>query len=110
MEINKVLAPLGIPVCHPPYSGAAETYITYQFIGQRSTVYAEGKEAETGTAFSVDLYTSASKTDIGSIINNTKKLLQSAGYICTVDMETVETKTQSRHYALTAIKEDAIYV
>lgn len=109
MEISKALEPMGIPVCHPPYSGSDDTYVTYQFTGQRSAIYAEGEEAETGASFSVDLYISTEQNAQAMLIQ-IKKLLSDAGYICTVDMETTEKETRRRHYALTAIREGAIYV
>lgn len=110
MEINKALEPMGIPVCHPPYSGSEDTFVTYQFIGQRSAIYAEGQETETGVAFSVDLYTNRSGVDTQEILQKIKTLLNGTGYICTVDMETFEKDTKRRHYALTATREDAVYV
>ena len=48
MMIYEALSSLGVPVCHPPYKGAEETYITYQLLGQSGQLYAEGGEAETG--------------------------------------------------------------
>ena len=48
MMIYEALSSLGVPVCHPPYKGAEETYITYQLLGQSGQFYAEGGEAETG--------------------------------------------------------------
>ena len=110
MEINKALEPLGIPVTHPPYSGSADTFVTYQFIGQRSAIYAEGQETETGVAFSVDLYTTSGSMETQEILQTIKMLLNGAAYICTVDMETFEKDTKRRHYALTATREDAFYV
>ena len=47
MMIYEALADLGVPVCHPPYKGGEETYITYQLLGQSGQLYAEGGEAET---------------------------------------------------------------
>ena len=34
MMIYEALEDLGVPVCHPPYKGGEETYITYQLLGQ----------------------------------------------------------------------------
>lgn len=110
MEISKVLEPLGIPVCHPPYSGSEDTFVTYQLMGQMGTVFAEGQEAETGVAFSVDLYTTSGSMETQEILQTIKMLLNGAAYICTVDMETFEKDTKRRHYALTATREDAVYV
>ena len=110
MEINKALEPIGIPVCHPPYSGSEDTFVTYKFIGHRSAIYAEGQETETGVAFSVDLYTNRSGVDTQEILKNIKTLLNGTGYICTVDMETFEKDTKILHYSLTATREDAVYV
>jgi hypothetical protein len=35
MMIYEALADLGVPVCHPPYKGAEETYITYQLLPRK---------------------------------------------------------------------------
>ena len=44
MMIYEALADIGVPVCHPPYKGAEETYITYQLLGQSGQIYAEGRK------------------------------------------------------------------
>lgn len=47
MSIEDALRPTGLPVSGLPYEGRADTYVTYQLIGQLSTIYAEGREAAT---------------------------------------------------------------
>ena len=56
MMIYEALADLGVPVCHPPYKGGEETYITYQLLGQSGQIYAEGGEAETGVQYAVSIF------------------------------------------------------
>ena len=56
MMIYEALSSLGVPVCHPPYKGAEETYITYQLLGQSGQLYAEGGEAETGVQYAVSIF------------------------------------------------------
>ena len=55
MSIEDALSPTGLPVSGLPYEGRADTYVTYQLIGQLSTIYAEGREAATAVQHSVDL-------------------------------------------------------
>lgn len=106
MEISKALEPLGIPVTHPPYSGSAETFVTYQLMGQVGAVFAESQEAETGMTFSVDLYT---KGEYEQLVKDIKTLSAAAGYICTVDQEIYEIDTGRRHIAMTAVTAEEIY-
>ena len=56
MMIYEALSSLSVPVCHPPYKGAEDTYITYQLLGQSGQIYAEGGEAETGVQFAVSIF------------------------------------------------------
>lgn len=106
MEINKALAPLGIPVCHPPYSGGERTYVTYQLMGQSGTFYAESQEAETGMGYSVDLYTEG---DYVAVIHDIKAALEDAGYSCVVDQEIYEQNTGLRHIAMSATTPEEVY-
>ena len=106
MEISKALEPMGIPVCHPPYSGSEDTFVTYQLMGQMGTVFAEGQEAETGVTFSVDLYTTG---EYEQLVQEIKNLTAAAGYICVVDQEMYESDTKRRHIAMTATIPEKIY-
>lgn len=107
MEISKVLEPLGIPVTHPPYSGSAETFVTYQLVGQVGVLYAEGQEKETGVMYSVDFYTE--KTPFTSDILEIKRLLSAAGWNSTINAEIYEKETGKHHIAMSATHAGAIY-
>lgn len=41
--IHQVLAPLGIPVCHPPYTGTASEFITYTLINNAYNDWSSGE-------------------------------------------------------------------
>ena len=84
MSIEDALRPTGLPVSGLPYEGRADTYVTYQLIGQLSTIYAEGREAATAVQHSVDLWTGVSyQNDLRRI----KAALEAAGYIVQVETE-----------------------
>ena len=106
MEINKALEPLGIPVCHPPYSGAARTFLTYQYMGQAGNFYAESREAETGASFALDLFTDG---EYMQLIRDIKALAEAANYTCVVDQEMYEQDTGLRHIAMTVTAAEEIY-
>lgn len=106
MEISKALSALGIPVCHPPYSGGEHTFVTYQLMGQSGTMYAESREAETGMGYSVDLYTDG---EYVTLIHSIKSALEDAGYSCVVDQEIYEQNTGLRHIAMSATIPEEIY-
>ena len=89
MMIYEALADLGVPVCHPPYKGAEETYITYQLLGQSGQIFAEGFAA--------------------SLLQRAKAALEAAGYIVTVDMETYDKETGRTQIAIIAETEGAEY-
>lgn len=106
MTIDIALANIGCPVCHPPYTGKADTYITYQIVGQVGMVYAEGKEKETGVNYSVDIWTSASFV---TLMLATKAALELAGYIVTVEMEYYDKESKRRQISLSATTAGAVY-
>lgn len=106
MMIYEALAGIGVPVCHPPYKGAEETYITYQLLGQTGQIYAEGREAETGAAYAVSIFAEGFAADL---FRRTKAAMERAGYIVTVDMESYDKDTGRTQIALVAETEGAVY-
>ena len=106
MMIYEALADLGVPVCHPPYKGAEETYITYQLLGQSGQLYAEGGEAETGVQYAVSIFAGGFAS---RLLRSVKAALEAAGYIATVDMETYDKETGRTQIALIAETEGAEY-
>ena len=106
MMIYETLADLGVPVCHPPYKGGGETYITYQLLGQSGQLYAEGGEAETGVQYAVSIFAEGFAVDL---LQRTKVALEAAGYIATVDMETYDKETGRTQIAIIAETEGAEY-
>lgn len=106
MGIDIIFAPLGIPVCHPPYSGAARTFFTYQFMGQAGMLYAESREAETGASFALDLFTDG---EYMQLIRDIKALAEAANYTCVVDQEVFEQNTGLRHIAMTLTAPEELY-
>lgn len=97
--IYEALEGLGLPVCHPPYKGAEQSYITYQLLGQSGQIYAEGREAETGAMYAVSIFAEGFDAEI---LNRAKAALEAAGYIATVDMETYDRETGRTQIALLA--------
>ena len=72
MSIRTVLSTAGVPVRRPDYKGDDPQYITYQMVGQTGTIYAESTEAETGTAFYINIW---SKTDWTALAASVKQIL-----------------------------------
>ena len=106
VKIFEALENLGVPVCHPPYKGSNETYITYQLLGQGNRVYAESREAETSVMYAVSIF---SEGFAAGLLRETKASLEAAGYIVTVDMETYDKDTGRTQIALIAETEGNEY-
>ena len=94
-------------VCHPPYMGDAAEYVTYQLITQSTTLYAEGTEAETSVLYAVDYYTK--NVPYAEKLLEIKRLLQAAGWTCTVNAEDYEPDTGLYHIPMTATHIGGIY-
>ena len=75
---------MDVPVCHPPYQGNEDTYITYQLLGQTGQLCAEGAEQETGLNWAVSLWCRGS---YAALLLSVRSLLSSAGYMTTVEGE-----------------------
>ena len=107
MTIYNALAALKLPVTHPPYNGETNEYITYQLITQSTTLYAEGNEAETSVLYAVDYYTKT--VPFEAKLLEIKRLLQAAGWTCTVNAEDYEPDTGLYHIPMTATHIGGIY-
>ena len=107
MKIYTALAALKLPVTHPPYNGETNEYITYQLITQSTTLYAEGNEAETSVLYAVDYYTKT--VPFETKLLEIKRLLQAAGWTCTVNAEDYEPDTGLYHIPMTATHIGGIY-
>ena len=107
MTINSALAALKLPITHPPYKGEADEYVTYQLITQSTTLYAEGNEAETSVLYAVDYYTKTAP--FAEKLLEIKRLLQTAGWTCTVNAEDYEPDTGLYHIPMTATRVGGIY-
>lgn len=94
-------------VCHPPYMGDAAEYVTYQLITQSTTLYAEGTEAETSVLYAVDYYTKT--VPFEAKLLEIKRLLQTAGWTCTVNAEDYEPDTGLYHIPMTVTGVGGIY-
>ena len=106
MMIYGALSSLGVPVGHPPYKGAEETYITYKLLGQSGQLYAEGGEAETGVQYAVSIFAGCLAA---GLLKRVRAALEAAGYIATVDMETYDKETGRTQIAIIAECEGAEY-
>ena len=56
LTIAEALAGIGLPCSPPPYKGRESAYITYSLLGQTGQIYAEGREAETGVMYAVEIF------------------------------------------------------
>lgn len=106
MTIYEALDGIGVPVCHPPYKGAEETYVTYQLLGQSGQLYAEGREAETAVQYAVSIFAGGFAAQL---VRSVKTALERAGYIVSVDMESYDKETGRTQIALVAETEGAVY-
>lgn len=106
MTIAQALAGLAIPVCHPPYTGDAPDYVTYQLLGQTAVLYADGMEQETVTSFVVNLYTTGRYT---ALLLAVKAALQAEGWIVVVDQEFYDDSVGKYRVVMTADREGAVY-
>jgi len=104
--IAEALAGIGLPCCHPPYRGKEPAYITYSLLGQGGQIYAEGREAETGVIYAVEVFSPGHSTEL---LLKIKAALEAAGYVVTVEMETYDHDTDRHQMSLTAIIEGAEY-
>lgn len=85
MSIRTLLeSAVDVPVKRPDYKGDAPQYVTYQLLGQTGTIYAESTEAETGTEFTVSLW---SKTDYTGLLHDLKWALLNNRYRASVQEE-----------------------
>lgn len=92
--IHEVLASLGIPVCHPPYTGTASTFATYTLVNNAYNDWASGKAISEETVFSLELFTKGAYEATASSI---KTLLRAEGYVVETGPETYESDTKYRH-------------
>ena len=93
-EITQVLAPLKIPVSHPPYNGKATQYVVYTLINNAYSNWASGRAFQEETVYSVDLF---SKANYKALAASIKQLLRAAGYVVTEGPEVYESDTQFYH-------------
>lgn len=100
MSIYEALASLCVPVTHVPYRGKDDRYITFQSIGQRDTLYADGSEAETSEEFAVNVY--MKKYD-KAFVSSVKHSLEAAGYIASYDVEIYEQEVDRVRKVIMAI-------
>ena len=92
--IHEVLAPLDLPVCHPPYTGDARQFITYYLINNAYNDWASGAAFEEETVYSVDLFT---KDEYEHLANQIKALLRAEKYVVAEGPETYEEDTKYHH-------------
>lgn len=106
LTIPEALAGIGLPCIHPPYRGKNPAYITYSLLGQTGQIYAEGREAETGVMYAVDIFSPGYSAQL---LLDVKAALEEAGYIATVEMENYDHDTDRHQMSLTAVIEGAEY-
>lgn len=104
--IPEALAGIGLPCSNPPYKGKASAYITYSLLGQAGQIYAEGREAETGVMYAVEVFSPGYSVET---LCDIKAALEAAGYIVTVEMENYDHDTDRHQMSLTAIIVGAEY-
>lgn len=99
-RIKEALKGLDYPVHHAAYRGKARTFLIFQSIGQEAQLWAEGREAESGSGWSLDLY--CDRTPLTPEINAITQLLAAANIRCRVDAIMYDTELDLQHVALTA--------
>lgn len=92
--IHQVLAPLGLPVCHPPYAGNAPQFIVFTLINNAYNDWASGQAFEEETVYSVDFFTKLPYEEVASQI---KALLRAEGYVVAEGPEIYEADTRYHH-------------
>ena len=92
--IHQVLAPLYMPVCHPPYTGTASKFITFTLINNAYNDWASGAAFEEETVWSVDLFT---KDPYEALAVQIKDLLRAEGYVVQEGPELYESDTKYHH-------------
>ena len=92
--IHQVLAPLGIPVCHPPYTGTSPEFITFTLINNSYNDWSSGEAFSEETVYSVDLFTKLAYEDLADQI---KTLLRAEKYVVQTGPEFYEADTKYHH-------------
>lgn len=92
--IHQVLAPLYLPVCHPPYTGDSRQFITFSLINNAYDNWASGAAIEEETVYSVDLFTKDAYEDLAEQV---KALLRGEGYVVQEGPEFYEPDTKYHH-------------
>lgn len=92
--IHEVLAPMNMPVCHPPYTGAESEFVTYTLINNAYDNWASGSAVQEQTVYAVDLFTMDEYEDLAEQI---KALLRGEGYVVQEGPEFYEPDTKYHH-------------
>lgn len=87
MTLAAALSSLNVPVCHVPYRGKDEKYVTYQSIGQRDVLFADGAEQETAEQYAVNVYMKAYDK---AFLATVKNALNANGFTAVFDTEIYE--------------------
>ncbi len=106
MTIYEALKDIELPVCHPPYAGDCENYVTYQLLGQDGQIYAEGSEGATAVTYAVNLFMNLFNASLITLI---KEALERAGYIVVVEMENYNDEKVVNQVSMIATIEGAQY-
>ena len=107
LTIKEIFAPaLGIPVERAAYRGDAPAYLLYSCLGQDGTIYADGKEAETGVMFALELYSRGNWLPILTLIRQTA---EANDMIVVVEADTREADTGLYHLSMTLYRVGADY-
>lgn len=99
-RIKEALKGLDYPVHHAAYRGNARTFLIFQSVGQEAQLWAEGREVESGSGWSLDLYSDHAPLtpEIGTIT----QLLADADIRCRVDAVMYDAELDLQHVALSA--------
>lgn len=99
-RITAALKELGYPVCHTAYRGKKRKFLVFQSLGQTDQLWAEGREAESGSQWSLDLYTC--DTPLTGQLDQIAQALAAADIRCRVDGIMYDAELDLQHAALTA--------
>lgn len=103
MSLEATLSAIGITTSTSPYTGTADSFITYHMVNEEDTVFADG-EAQAGEGmYSVDYFT---KGAWRTAVNTIKAELKAAGYkVQSIGPEIYETDTKRYHIPILVIED-----
>ena len=103
MSLETTLNGTGIPATAAPYTGSADSFISYHMVNEEDTTFADGDAQAEERMYSVDFF---SKGAWRSSVDTIKTALKAAGFkIQSVGPEIYETDTRLYHIPMLVLEE-----